>query len=82
MASWLPLVTIGIQIETLKNNLCHSSITLKQAATKIDKALKEEVERFISEGENRLRYPTLKQFVDVAVLEALRKKQKEAEEPK
>lgn len=52
---------------------------MEQAAAKIDKALKNEVERFIAKGENRLRYPTLKHFVDNAVLEYLRKKQKETE---
>jgi hypothetical protein len=38
---------------------------------KIDKELKEEVEGLLSEGLNRIEYPSVKNFIDKAVLKML-----------
>lgn len=40
---------------------------------KIDAELKEKIEGFISQGENRFDYPSVKNFVDKAVLRLLKK---------
>jgi hypothetical protein len=39
---------------------------------KIDKELKQEIEEFISKGKNRIDFPTVKNFVDKAVLRLLK----------
>lgn len=39
---------------------------------KLDKELKEEIESYISKGKNRIEYPSVKNFVDKAVLRFLR----------
>jgi len=39
---------------------------------KIDAELKENIEAFISKGENRFDYPSVKNFVDKAVLKLLK----------
>ena len=38
---------------------------------KLDKELKEEIEKYISKGKNRISYPSVKNFVDKAVLKLL-----------
>jgi len=38
---------------------------------KLDKELKEEIERFLAKGKNRIAYPSVKNFVDKAVLKFL-----------
>tara|TARA_Y100000310_G_C20521034_1_gene733684 strand:+ start:594 stop:743 length:150 start_codon:yes stop_codon:yes gene_type:complete len=43
---------------------------------KIDKELKERVERFISGDDNRFDYPSVKNFVDKAVLRLLKEVEK------
>ena len=40
-------------------------------AVKIDEELKKEIEAFISKDKNRIDYPTVKNFVDKAVLKLL-----------
>ena len=42
------------------------------AEVKIDKGLHERVKKFIKKGENRFDYPTVKSFVDKAVLRMLK----------
>jgi len=44
------------------------------SVVKIDSALLEEVEEFIKLEENKFKYVNRKQFIDLAVLELLRKK--------
>lgn len=39
---------------------------------KIDKELHKEIREFIKEGENRFDFPTIKSFVDKAVLRTLK----------
>ena len=39
---------------------------------KLDKELKEEIERFLLKGKNRISYPSVKNFVDKAVLKLLK----------
>jgi|TARA_Y100000310_G_scaffold327796_1_gene394707 hypothetical protein len=39
---------------------------------KIDKELKEKIERFISIDDNRFDYPSVKNFIDKAVLKLLK----------
>lgn len=43
------------------------------AEVKIDDELHERIKKFIKEGENRFDYPTVKSFVDKAVLKMLKK---------
>ena len=45
----------------------------KPAVTKLDAALKEEIEKFIVQPENRFEYPSLKNFIDKAVHDYLKK---------
>ena len=45
----------------------------KNSAVKIDSSLLEDVGKFISKQENRLKYSNKKQFIDLAVLEKLKK---------
>lgn len=44
---------------------------MKDASVKLDSELKKEVEEFISKGKNRIDYPSVKNFVDKAVLRLL-----------
>ena len=44
-----------------------------EAVVKIDSGLLEEVEEFINQKENKLVYANKKQFVNIAVLEKLKK---------
>ena len=46
---------------------------------KLDKELKKRIEEFISKGENRFDYPSLKNFVDKAVLKLLKEVEKKNE---
>lgn len=46
-------------------------------AIKIDKELKKIVEAFIKKGDNKIKYPSLKNFVDNAVLNFLREEESE-----
>tara|TARA_Y100000310_G_scaffold345731_1_gene468971 strand:+ start:6342 stop:6497 length:156 start_codon:yes stop_codon:yes gene_type:complete len=39
---------------------------------KIDGELKRRIEKFISEGENRFDYPSVKNFIDKAVIKLLK----------
>ena len=43
---------------------------------KIDSELKKRIEDFISKGENRFKYPSVKNFVDRAVLKELKEVEK------
>lgn len=45
---------------------------MKDVPVKIDLELKKRVEEFISKGENRFEYPSVKNFVDKAVLRFLK----------
>jgi hypothetical protein len=45
---------------------------LKDIPVKLDLELKEKIEEFISQGENRFDYPSVKNFVDKAVLRFLK----------
>jgi hypothetical protein len=42
------------------------------AEVKIDEELLEKIKKFIEKGENRFEYPTVKSFVDKAVLKILK----------
>lgn len=42
------------------------------AEVKIDEELQEKVKKFIKKGENRFDFPTVKSFVDKAVLKMLK----------
>ena len=56
---------------------------MKDVPVKLDAELKKRIEEFISKGENRFDYPSLKNFVDKAVLKFLKdveKKKGEDEE--
>jgi hypothetical protein len=44
---------------------------MSNVPVKIDKELKEKIEKFISIGNNRFDYPSVKNFVDKAVLKLL-----------
>jgi len=44
---------------------------------KLDAELKKRIESFISQGENRFEYPSIKNFVDKAVLKYLKEVQHE-----
>jgi hypothetical protein len=46
------------------------------AETKIDKELLEKIKKFINKGKNKFDYPTVKSFVDKAVLKYLNNKDK------
>ena len=45
---------------------------LKDVPVKIDAELKKRIEEFISKGENRFNHPSVKNFVDKAVLKFLK----------
>ncbi len=47
-------------------------IKLRDLPVKIDAELKKRIEEFISKGENRFDYPSVKNFVDKAVLRLLK----------
>jgi len=49
----------------------------KDKTVKIDSELLREIEEFIKKDENRLRYSSIKQFIDIAVLEKLKRKKNE-----
>lgn len=49
---------------------------LKDLPVKIDAELKKRVEDFISKGENRFDFPSVKNFVDKAVLKFLKELEK------
>ena len=44
----------------------------KDIPVKLDSELKKKIEGFISQGENRFNYPSVKNFVDRAVLNLLK----------
>lgn len=46
------------------------------AEVKIDEELLERIKRFIKRGENRFDFPTIKSFVDKAILKILREEEK------
>lgn len=46
---------------------------MKDVPVKIDAELKKRIEEFISKGDNRIWYPSVKNFVDKAVLMLLKK---------
>ena len=50
---------------------------MKDVPVKIDAELKKRIEEFISKGENRFNYPSVKNFVDKAVLKILKELEKE-----
>ena len=45
---------------------------LKDVPVKLDSELKKKIDEFISMGENRFEYPSVKNFVDKAVLKLLK----------
>ena len=45
---------------------------MKDASVKLDNELKKEIEEFISKGKNRIEFPSVKNFVDKAVLKLLK----------
>ncbi len=45
---------------------------MPDAPVKLDSELKEEIEEFIAKGKNRIEYPSLKNFVDKAVMKLLK----------
>jgi hypothetical protein len=45
---------------------------MSDISVKLDNELKKEIESFISKGRNRIEYPSVKNFVDKAVLKLLR----------
>jgi metal-responsive CopG/Arc/MetJ family transcriptional regulator len=49
----------------------------KDKTVKIDSELLKEIEEFIKKNENRLRYSSIKQFIDIAVLEKLKRRNNE-----
>jgi len=53
---------------------------LKDVPVKIDAELKKKIEEFISKGDNRFEFPSVKNFVDKAVLKLLKELEKEKEE--
>jgi len=50
---------------------------LKDLPVKIDAELKKRIEDFISKGENRFDFPSVKNFVDKAVLKLLKEVKRE-----
>lgn len=50
---------------------------MKDLPVKIDAGLKKRIEEFISKGENRFDFPSVKNFVDKAVLKFLKELEKE-----
>ena len=44
---------------------------MKESVVKVDSELLERVEKFLELEENRIRYSSKKQFVDIAILELL-----------
>ncbi len=59
-----------------------TSYKLKDVPVKIDAELKKRIEELISKGENRFDFPSVKNFVDKAVLKLLKELEKEGEEKK
>lgn len=55
---------------------------LKDLPVKIDAELKKRIEEFISKGENRFEFPSVKNFVDKAVLKFLKEIEKKGVEKK
>lgn len=49
---------------------------MKDVPVKIDSELKKKIEEFISKGDNRFEYPSVKNFVDKAVLKLLKELEK------
>ena len=45
---------------------------MPDSPVKLDSELKKEIEEFLSKGKNRIEYPSLKNFVDKAVLKLLK----------
>ena len=50
---------------------------MKDVPVKIDAELKKKVEELISKGDNRFEWPSVKNFVDKAVLKLLKELEKE-----
>lgn len=50
---------------------------MKDLPVKIDAELKKRIEEFISKGENRFDFPSVKNFVDKAVLKLLKEVKRE-----
>ena len=50
---------------------------MSDAPVKLDSELKKEIEQFLSKGKNRIDYPSVKNFVDKAVLKLLKEVQDE-----
>jgi len=55
---------------------------LKDLPVKIDAELKKKIEEFISKGENRFDFPSVKNFVDKAVLKYLKELEKRGKSEK
>ena len=53
----------------------------KDVPVKIDSELKKRIEELISKGENRFDYPSVKNFIDKAVLKLLKELEKEENKP-
>lgn len=52
---------------------------MRDVPVKIDAELKKKIEEFISKGENRFDYTSVKNFVDKAVLKLLKEVEKKGE---
>jgi len=55
---------------------------MPDVSVKLDKELKEEIEAYISKDKNRIDFPSLKNFVDKAVLKLLKEVQNEDKKKK
>jgi len=54
-------------------------VKLKDLPVKIDRELKKRIEEYISKGEKRFEYPSVKNFIDKAVLKMLKELEKKEE---
>ena len=52
---------------------------MRDVPVKIDAELKKRIEDFISKGDNRFDYPSVKNFIDKAVLKMLKEVEKKSE---
>lgn len=53
---------------------------MKDVPVKLDAELKKRIEDYISKGENRFEYPSVKNFIDKAVLKLLKEMEKKKDE--
>lgn len=53
---------------------------MKDVSVKLDSELKKDIEKYIAKGKNRIEYPSVKNFVDKAVLRLLKEVKHEKKE--